>query len=86
MSDGMAWRPIVHVEDIARAFAAALAAPRSAVFNQALNIGSMEENYRVRDIADIVRSAFPGCEVEYSGQGGTDPRNYRVDFTKIENV
>jgi nucleoside-diphosphate-sugar epimerase len=84
MSDGTPWRPIVHIEDIARAFAACLEAPREAIHNQAFNIGRSEENYQVREIAEIVRQTVPGAEVEYAGQNGPDPRNYRVDFSKVE--
>ena len=82
MSDGTPWRPIVHIEDISRAFAAALTAPVENIHNQAINIGVNGENYRVRDIAEIVRQEMPDCVVEYAGQGGPDPRNYRVDFSK----
>ncbi len=64
-SDGSPWRPIVHIEDISRAFIAALAAPREAVFNEAFNVGSTNQNYRIRDIADIVAQVVPGCRLEY---------------------
>jgi len=83
LSDGTAWRPIVHVEDIARACVAALAAPMATVNNCAFNVGVNGENYRVRDLAEIVKETVPGCTVEYGGQGGSDPRNYQVDFSKI---
>ena len=83
MSDGTPWRPIVHVEDIARAFAAVLAAPREAVHNEAFNVGANEENYQVRDLAEIVRQTVDGCEVEYASDGGPDPRSYRVSFDKL---
>jgi nucleoside-diphosphate-sugar epimerase len=85
-SDGTPWRPIVHIEDIARAFLAALAAPREAIHNQALNVGQTEENYRIRDLAEIVREVLPGSRVEYAEDGGPDPRCYRVDFGKIRRV
>jgi nucleoside-diphosphate-sugar epimerase len=85
-SDGTPWRPIVHIEDIARAFLAALAAPREAIHNQALNVGQTEENYRIRDLAEIVREVVPGSRVEYAEDGGPDPRCYRVDFGKIRRV
>ena len=85
-SDGTPWRPIVHIEDISRAFLAALAAPREAIHNQALNVGRTEENYRIRDLADIVREVVPGSRVEYAEDGGPDPRCYRVDFGKIRRV
>jgi nucleoside-diphosphate-sugar epimerase len=85
-SDGSPWRPIVHIEDISRAFLAALAAPREAIHNQALNVGQTEENYRIRELAEIVREVVPGSRVEYAEDGGPDPRCYRVDFGKIRRV
>jgi nucleoside-diphosphate-sugar epimerase len=85
MSDGTPWRPIVHVEDIVAAFAAALVAPRESIHNQAFNVGVDGENYQVRELADIVKAVVPNCEVEYAGQGGPDPRNYRVNFARITN-
>jgi nucleoside-diphosphate-sugar epimerase len=85
-SDGTPWRPIVHIEDIARAFIAVLAAPRKAVHNQAFNVGQTEENYRIRDLAEIVRETVPGSRIEYASDGGPDPRCYRADFTKISRV
>ena len=82
-SDGSPWRPIVHIEDIARAFLAALSAPREAIHNQALNVGQSEENYRIRELAEIVRAVVPGSRIDYAEDGGPDPRCYRVDFGKI---
>jgi len=84
MSDGTPWRPVVHVEDICRTFAAVLAAPREAFHDRAFNVGRNDENYQVRDLAEIVRETVPGCSIEYAGKGGPDPRNYRVDFTRLE--
>ena len=86
MSDGTPWRPIVHVRDIANAFAAVLAAPREAIHNQAFNVGLNEENYQVRDLAAIVQEGFPDCKVTYNENGGPDPRSYRVDFSKISSM
>lgn len=83
MSDGSPWRPIVHVQDIARAFAAALMAPREAIHNQAFNVGANGENYQVRELAEIVRGTVAGCTVEYADGAGPDPRSYRVDFGKL---
>jgi nucleoside-diphosphate-sugar epimerase len=82
-SDGTPWRPIIHVEDIARAFAAVLLAPRKAVHNEAYNVCRTEDNYRVRELADIVKETVPGCEIEYARDAGPDRRNYRVDGGKI---
>ncbi len=86
MSDGSPWRPIVHVQDIARAFTAALTAPREAIHNQAFNVGADGENYQVSELADIVRATVPGCSVSYAHSTGPDPRSYRVDFSKLSRV
>jgi len=85
-SDGTPWRPLVHIEDICRAFLAVLDAPREVVHNQAFNVGITEENYQVRDLARIVQETVPECTVEYSLNGGPDPRSYRVNFNKIKNM
>ncbi|MBA2127612.1 NAD-dependent dehydratase [Hyphomicrobium methylovorum] len=82
-SDGTPWRPIVHIEDISQAFAAALTAPRENVFNQAFNVGRTDENYRISEIANIVAETVPGCRVAYAEDAGPDTRCYRVDFSKI---
>ena len=84
-SDGTPWRPLIHIEDICRAFLAALVAPQEAIHNQAFNVGITEENYQVRDLAEIVREIVPDCKLEYASGGGPDPRSYRVDFSKIKN-
>lgn len=81
-SDGTPWRPIVHIEDIGRAFLAALHAPTEAVHNQSFNIGSNDENYQVRDLAEIVRQVVPNSQVEYEKGAGPDRRCYRVNFDK----
>jgi nucleoside-diphosphate-sugar epimerase len=86
MSDGSPWRPIVHVQDIARAFAAAFVAPREAVHNQAFNVGANGENYQVRELAEIVRTTVPGCTVEYAQGASADPRSYRVDFGRLNRT
>jgi nucleoside-diphosphate-sugar epimerase len=85
-SDGTPWRPLIHVEDICRAFIAVLGAPREAIHNQAFNVGITEENYQVRDLAAVVHEIVPGCKIEYSANGGPDPRSYRVNFSKIKNT
>ena len=82
-SDGTPWRPIVHIEDIAHAFIVILEAPRETIHNQAFNIGVNEENYRIRELAEIVRETVPGCRVEYAPDAEPDKRTYRVDFSKI---
>lgn len=84
-SDGSPWRPLVHVLDIAEAFAQVLEAPMDAVRNQILNVGSNTQNYRVREIAEIVASVCPGCELTF-GPSNNDGRSYRVAFDRIERV
>jgi nucleoside-diphosphate-sugar epimerase len=85
-SDGSPWRPIVHIEDISRAVLAALAAPREAVHAQAFNVGRNDQNYRIREIAEIVKETVPGCEIAFARDAGPDKRNYRADFSKIARV
>ncbi len=85
-SDGTPWRPIVHIEDISRAFIAVLDAPEHLVHNEAFNVGRNEDNYRVRELADIVKETVPGTEIEYASDAGPDKRCYRVDCSKIRRV
>lgn len=82
-SDGTPWRPIVHIEDISRAFVAILQAPREKIHNAAYNVGRTSENYRVRDLAMIVKDTVPGCEVSFAPGAGPDKRNYRVNCDRI---
>jgi nucleoside-diphosphate-sugar epimerase len=85
-SDGSPWRPIVHIEDISRAFLAGLTAPIESVWNEAFNVGSTEHNYRIRDIARIVTEVVPGCKLTFASDAGPDKRSYRVDFSKLARV
>jgi nucleoside-diphosphate-sugar epimerase len=85
-SDGTPWRPIVHIEDISRAVIAALGAPREVVHAQAFNVGRGDQNFRIREIAEIVKETVPGCEVTFADSAGPDLRNYRADFSKIARV
>src|SRR5882672_44322 len=81
-SDGSPWRPIVHIEDISKAIRCALVAPAGAVNGEIFNVGADSENYRVREIAQIVADVFPGCELTI-GAPSADNRSYRVSFEKI---
>jgi nucleoside-diphosphate-sugar epimerase len=85
-SDGTPWRPLIHIEDISRAFLAALEAPREQVHNQALNVGRNDQNYQIREIAQIVEKTVPNCRIEFAGGAEPDKRNYRVNFDKIQKV
>jgi nucleoside-diphosphate-sugar epimerase len=82
-SDGTPWRPLVHVEDIARAFIAVLQAPRERVHNQAFNVGRTDENYQIRHLASMVEEIVPGSRIKYAEGGGPDLRCYRVNCDKI---
>ncbi|MFE1046048.1 NAD-dependent epimerase/dehydratase family protein [Streptomyces olivaceus] len=83
LSDGTPWRPLVHAADIARAFTAALDAPREAVHDRAFNIGSEANNVTVAEIAEQVAAAVAGSKVVITGETGADPRSYRVDFSRF---
>jgi nucleoside-diphosphate-sugar epimerase len=85
-SDGTPWRPIVHIADIARAFIAVLEAPRELIHNEAFNVGRNEDNYRIRDLAQIVYETVPGCRIQFAEGAQPDKRNYRVDCSKIRRV
>ena len=85
-SDGTPWRPIVHIEDISRAFIAVLEAPTELIHNEAFNVGRNEDNYQIRDLAQIVKETVPNCRVEYAPDAGPDKRCYRVDCSKIAKV
>jgi nucleoside-diphosphate-sugar epimerase len=85
-SDGSPWRPIVHIEDISRAFVAALKADRDAMHNEAFNIGQTSENYRVRELAEIVARTVPDCRVSFAEGASPDKRNYRVNCDKAARV
>ncbi len=82
VSDGSPKRPLVHALDIARAIRCVLEAPREAIHRQVFNVGSNEQNYRVRDIAEVVGATFPGAEVTF-GAASEDNRSYEVSFDKI---
>jgi nucleoside-diphosphate-sugar epimerase len=83
-SDGTPWRPLVHIQDMAKAILCVLRAPKDVIHNRTFNVGSSEQNYQVKDIATIVGREFPGCEVTF-GTSGADNRSYRVNFDRITN-
>lgn len=83
-SDGSPWRPVAHVEDICTAVRCALEAPVNTVNGQVFNVGQNSENYRIREIAQIIAEVFPGCEVSV-GKSSADNRSYRVSFDKISS-
>ena len=85
-SDGTPWRPLVHVEDIAAAFLAVLHAPRELVHDEAFNVGASAENYRIRELAEIVEEVVPGARASFAEGGGPDKRSYQVDCSKIARV
>jgi len=85
-SDGTPWRPLVHIEDISRAFVAVLDAPRETIFDEAFNVGSTEENYRISEVAKIVEETVPNSRIRMSEGAGPDARNYRVNCDKLVRV
>jgi nucleoside-diphosphate-sugar epimerase len=85
-SDGTPWRPLVHVEDISRAFLAALDAPRELVHDEAFNVGASAENYTIREIAEAVEQVVPGAKATFAEGSGPDKRSYRVDCSKLARV
>jgi nucleoside-diphosphate-sugar epimerase len=85
-SDGTPWRPLVHVQDIARAFLAVLEAPRELIHDEAFNIGASGENYRIREVAEIVADVMPRTRIAFAGGSGPDTRSYRVDCSKLARV
>ena len=85
-SDGSPWRPLIHCKDIARAFVALAEAPRDTVHNQIINIGGNEENYQVKHVADYVQGLLPNAEIIYTGEVGEDPRNYKVNFDRLNTL
>jgi nucleoside-diphosphate-sugar epimerase len=85
-SDGSPWRPLIHCRDIARAFLALAVAPRAEVHNKAINIGANTENYQVRDVGNQVQRLVPSARINYTGEVGADPRNYRVRFDLLNRL
>jgi nucleoside-diphosphate-sugar epimerase len=85
-SDGTPWRPLVHIADISRAFIETVKAPRERVHNEAFNIGRTDENFRIREIAEIVRDTVPGCELAFAEGAGPDTRTYRVNCDKVRKA
>ena len=85
-SDGKPWRPVVHIEDVARAFRAALEAPIADVWNQAFNTGANHLNHRIIELAEIVTQIVPDCSLEVLAQAGADQRTYKADFSKFARV
>ena len=82
-TDGTPWRPLIHVDDVSEAFIAAMEAPVDVVHNQVFHVGSNNENYQVRQLAEIVCSVVPGSEIEFVADHGGDQRTYIADFSKI---
>lgn len=86
MSDGSPWRPLIHIQDVCRAFIAVLRAPQEIIHNQVFNVGDNAQNYRVQEIASAIKKVLTDCRVEYTGEHGLDTRTYRVNFDKIQRL
>jgi len=85
-SDGSAWRPLVHAEDMARAFGCAISADRALVHRQAFNVGRNEDCVQISDVAAMVEEAVPNARIVFSSQKATDIRTYRVDCSKAASI
>jgi nucleoside-diphosphate-sugar epimerase len=85
-SDGSPWRPLVHIEDIARVFLGLLEAPREQIHGEAFNVGADAENYQIRDVAQIVEQVVPGARIAFADGAGPDKRSYRASFAKLERA
>lgn len=87
LSDGSPWRPLIHVLDMARAIEWALVRnPADAGNYVAVNVGSDEWNYQVRDLAQAVAAAVPGTSVSINTDAPPDMRSYKVDFAKYRKI
>lgn len=86
LSDGKPWRPVIHVEDVSRAFIALLEAPREIVHDQAFNVGADRLNHQISELAEAVTRAIPGCDVHYVDRPGADQRTYKASFQKISRL
>ena len=84
-SDGTPWRPLAHALDICKAIVCAIEAPRDIVHNQIFNVGDTANNYRVKEVAEIIADTFKGCKLSF-GDSGADNRSYRVSFEKINTI
>jgi nucleoside-diphosphate-sugar epimerase len=82
-SDGMPWRPLVHIDDIALAFRVLLEADRTRVHDRAFNVGATSENYRIREVAEIVGDVVPNSTITFAEGAGPDARNYRVNCDRL---
>ena len=82
-SDGKPWRPVVHVQDVARSFLVVLEAAAAVVHNQAFNNGAGHLNRQIIDLAEIVADTVPGCKLEVQATPGADQRTYKADFGKF---
>jgi len=86
MSDGSPWRPLVHCKDIASAFVAFLEAPKATVHNKIVNIGGNAENYQVKDVGNLVQKLVPQANIVYTGEVGSDSRDYKVNFDYLGSL
>ena len=85
LSDGTAWRPLLHVEDMANAFLLTLESPEDKVSGEIFNVGSNNDNYIVKDIAQKVEEIVPESIISFSKEANKDHRSYQVNFDKIRD-
>jgi nucleoside-diphosphate-sugar epimerase len=82
-SDGKPWRPVIHVQDVARSFLNLLEAPQEKIHNEAFNNGADHLNHQVIELATIASEVVPGCTLEVLNQPGADQRTYKASFAKF---
>ncbi|MFP6625437.1 MAG: SDR family oxidoreductase [Deltaproteobacteria bacterium] len=82
---GEAWRPHVHVCDVAAAFVLAAQTPHEKVGGEIFNVGADHNNMTISETAVMVAQEIGGVDIEYADTTD-DPRSYRVSFDKIKHV
>ena len=86
LSDGTAWRPQLHVEDMSNAFLTVMESSEELIRGQIFNVGNNDENFKIYQIAEEVKKIIPGSKIEFVNKSNKDSRSYKVDFTKINNT
>lgn len=85
-SDGKAYRPIVHVNDLANFFIHIVKANRKFVHNQIFNVGSDNQNFLIMDLAEKIQKHLPNLKIIFDKNASSDKRNYKVNFQKLKKT
>ena len=81
--DENTWRPYCHVNDFARLIELVFKAKKELIDFEIFNAGGTDNNYTKKMIVEALLEKIPNCHINYN-QNDSDPRNYRVDFTKVK--